>query len=107
MGMAERKPGDLIDLSSRANYRPDIAALARNQIISARGSLGLSCSEFAEMLTPLIGWRVTPEAVESWETATVPPGDVLVAAGLMTHNAPLGSAEPHSSDLVGQLIGDR
>jgi len=103
----ERDTGKLIDLSARANYRPDLAALARNQIAAARANLGLTFGEFAEMLAGLVGWRVTPEAAESWETTTAPPGDVLVAAGLMTHSAPLGSAEPHAPDLLGQLIGDR
>jgi len=107
MDVTERKTGELIDLSSRSNYRPDIAALARNQIASARTSLGLTAGEFADMLAPLVGWPATPEAVESWETTAVPPGDVLVAAGLMTHSAPPGAAEPHAPDLVGQLIGDR
>jgi hypothetical protein len=103
----EQGTGKLIDLSGRSNYRPDIAALARNQVAAARANLGLTSSEFAEMLTTLVGWPVTPEAAESWELSTVPPGDVLVAAGLMTHSAPLGSVEPYSPDLLGQLIGDR
>jgi hypothetical protein len=105
--VTERRTGELIDLSSRANYRPDIAALARNQIASVRRSLGLTALEFADMLSPLIGWPATPEAVESWETTTVPPGDVLLAAGLMTHSVSPGAAEPYAPDLVGQLIGDR
>jgi Domain of unknown function (DUF5919) len=105
--VTERRTGELIDLSSRANYRPDIAALARNQIASVRSALGLAVPEFAEMLSPLVGWPVTPEAVESWETTTVPPGDVLLAAGLMTHSAPPDAADPYAPDLVGQLIGDR
>jgi Domain of unknown function (DUF5919) len=105
--LTERRTGELVDLSSRANYRPDIAALARNQIASVRSSLELTVPEFAEMLSPLIGWPVTPEAVESWETTTVPPGDVLLAAGLMTHSVRPGTAEPYATDLVGQLMGDQ
>ena len=34
---------------------------------------------FADLLTPLVGWPVSAEAVEAWEADSVPPGDLLVA----------------------------
>lgn len=74
----------VIDLRTRSAYQPDCASLARNRLTLARHSLGLSHEEFAEMLTPLVGWPVTPQAVESWETTLVPPGDILIAAASVT-----------------------
>jgi hypothetical protein len=103
----EQKSGEVVDLTRRSNYRPDIAALARNHVASARTSMGLTYAEFAEMLTPLIGWPATAGAVESWESTTVPPGDVLLASSLAARSAPPGSTEAHATDLIGQLIGDR
>jgi DNA-binding transcriptional regulator YiaG len=72
---------EVLDLRTRSIYLLDYAALARRRILSARRALDLSAAAFAEMLTPLVGWPVSTEAVEAWETNTVPPGDVLVAVG--------------------------
>lgn len=69
----------VVDLHTRR--RLDAEALARQRITEARQRLGLTHAEFADALTPLVGWAPSPEVVESWETQTVPPGDVLVAAG--------------------------
>jgi hypothetical protein len=67
-----------------------------------------TASEFAELLAGVLGWRVTPEAVESWETATVPPGDVLVASGLVAHReTPPAGETATQDDLIGRLIGSR
>jgi Domain of unknown function (DUF5919) len=98
--------GQLIDLARHVGFRPDIATLARDQVASARRHLDLTPDEFAELLTPLVGWPVTPEAIGSWETNTVPPGDVLVAASVATQHAGTPT-EPHTTDLIGQLIGNR
>lgn len=70
----------VIDLRTRAGYRPSYAALARSQILLARNSLGMTPAEFAEHLSGILEWPVSASAVESWETSTVPPGDALMAA---------------------------
>ncbi|WP_067812287.1 DUF5919 domain-containing protein [Actinomadura kijaniata] len=99
--------GELIDLRGRAAYRPDVASLARSQLAAARAEAKLTEEEFAELLSPMLGWPVTAEAVHAWETVTVPPGDALVAAGLVRHSTPTTPATQPSVDLVGQLISDR
>ncbi|MGI5287994.1 hypothetical protein ACQEVF_32280 [Nonomuraea polychroma] len=75
---------EVIDLRTRSTYRPDCATLARNKLLLARHSLGLSQSEFANLLSSVLGWHVRPDALAAWETATVPPGDVLVAVSAVT-----------------------
>lgn len=105
--LPEQRTAQVVDLRTRAAYRPDLAGLARGQLAAARESRGLSADEFAELLEPLLGWPVTGSVVESWETTAVPPGDVLVAAGLVTHENPASVPAPYAGDLVGQIIGDR
>lgn len=85
----------VVDLRTRPRYHPDFAALARRRLTAARRTLGLSAAEFADMLTPLVGYPVTGETVEAWETESVPPADVLVAAD---------AAIPEASG-GGQVIG--
>lgn len=74
----------VVGLTQRARYRPDLAAIARGQVLSARERLGLSHQEFADVLTPLLGWAVTAAIVEGWESSATPPGDVILAIGLAT-----------------------
>lgn len=79
------EPSTVIDLRTRSTYRPNCETLARNRILLARNSLALSHQEFADLLTPVLGWPVTPEAIEAWETTgSVPPGDVIVAVSTVT-----------------------
>ncbi len=80
--------GKVVDLHSHAAYRPDLAALARTQVSSARDKLGLTQDEFAEVLAPLLGWSPSAELIEGWETQATPPGDVLLAVGLATQSTP-------------------
>lgn len=105
----DRVSGDVVDLRSRTSYRPDVAGLARNQLAAARQARGLDLSAFAEILTATVGWPVTAEAVESWENEAVPPGDVLVAVGLLMHASPVGTSTGSgpATDLLSQLLGDR
>jgi hypothetical protein len=84
-----------------------MAALARSQVAAARRRLGLSTEEFAEVLTPLLGWAPSPGVVENWETTATPPGDVLIAATMVTQAAPLGHANREDEDLLHQLLGGR
>lgn len=96
----------VVDLRTRSGYQPDVAGLAREQVAAARAALDVDAHEFANLLGPLLGWKPSADAVESWETETVPPGDVVVAAGLAAHGATQGAANP-SSDLVGRLVAER
>lgn len=82
--MGQQTVSKVIDLRTRSTYQPDYATLARTRLLMARTSLDMSHGEFAAMLTPLIGWPVSAEAAEAWETTVVPPGDVLVAISAIT-----------------------
>ena len=93
-------------LSDRAGFRPDLGELARQQVAAARAAIDATAEEFADLLTPLLGWDLGPEVVESWETSVVPPGDVVVAAGLVAQDAPTGS-HVEQVDLVGKLVRER
>lgn len=77
----------VIDLRTRSTYNPDCATLARNRLALARNSLGMTVEEFAATLTSLVGWPVTPDALEAWESSVVPPGDVVVAVSTVTPSA--------------------
>jgi hypothetical protein len=110
-GIAE--PGKVIGLTQRSGYRPDLAALARNHVIIAREQLGITVEDFASRLTPLLGWSPTPEVVRSWETQVTPPGDVILAVGLLTQDrprdivpVPLTENAGRLVDLMSSVIGD-
>jgi hypothetical protein len=101
-------PGDdrnVVDLGSRAGYRPDMAGLARSQVASARERLGMTPAEFAAVLTPLLDWEPSAGVVVRWETEATPPGDVLLAASIVSQAQPLAELDP--GDLVHQLVGNR
>lgn len=104
--MPDNPGGEVVELRSRTGYRPDLAALARNQITQAREALQLDTAGFAAVLATLLGWAPTPEMIESWETTTAPPGDVLVAAGIASRGTGLPN-DPHAGDLLAQLTGNR
>jgi hypothetical protein len=93
------KTEKVVDLRTRSGYQPDFAALARQRILAARRALDLSTAAFASMLTPLVGWPVSAEAVEGWETDSVPPGEILVAAGIA---APAASPDGQYQVLGGE-----
>jgi hypothetical protein len=105
--MAPRDDGKIVDLGSRPGFRPDMAGLARAQVAAARQSLGLTTTEFAAVLTPLLGWEPSPGVIGNWETTATPPGDVLIAAGIVSRAAPLTTDEFGSEDLIHQLTGNR
>ena len=105
--MPDHPSGDVVGLHGRAGYRPDLAGLAREQLRQARDARDLDRQEFADLLTPMLGWTVTSEVIESWETIAVPPGDVLVAAGLIAHAAGRSSYEGRDTDPIGHLFDER
>jgi hypothetical protein len=98
---------NVVDLGSRPGYRPDMAGLARAQVIAARSRLGLTSAEFAEVLKPLLGWAPTAGVVENWERDATPPGDVVMAAGVVSQAAPLDLSSTGEGDIVQQLLGRR
>jgi hypothetical protein len=83
------------DLRSRRRWQPDCAALARSRVAAARSAAGLTPSEFAAMLTPLIGRTVTAGHVLSWESSATPPGDVVIAADTVSPSARLLGVRSH------------
>jgi hypothetical protein len=102
-----QRDDNVVDLGSRAGYRPDMAALARSQVASSRERLGMTPAEFAAVLTPLLGWEVSAGVVRRWETEATPPGDVLLAAGIVSQASPFSTDELDPDDLVHQLLGNR
>src|SRR5262245_53714131 len=82
--MSDTTPAKVLGIHQRAGYRPDLAALARNQVTLARERLGMTHREMANALAPLLGWNPSPEIVEGWETTATPPGDVILAVGLVS-----------------------
>jgi len=78
----------VISIRARASYRPDYKRLASAQVAAARAKLSLDCGEFADYLGGLLGWTVTPEAVEHWEQGSIPPGDVLLASAVAAQDLP-------------------
>jgi transcriptional regulator with XRE-family HTH domain len=80
--------GEVVSIRARTSYRPDYKRLASGQVSAARAKLGLSYAEFAEYLGDLLGWAVTPAAVERWERGSIPPGDVLLASAVAAQDMP-------------------
>jgi hypothetical protein len=105
--MPTHDDSNVVDLGSRSGYRPDMGALARTQVAAARERLGLSPAEFAAVLTPLLGWEPTPGVVTRWEVDATPPGDVLLAAGLVSEASPLSNDGADGDNLLHQLLGNR
>lgn len=77
---------NVTDLRTRSQYRPDFSTLARNRVAAARISMGLDESEFARILTSLVGREITAGLVSSWETMVTPPGDIVIAASSVSPN---------------------
>lgn len=111
--VGRQRASNVVNLRDHAGYKPDLATLARAQVSAARERLGLTHDEFAELLAPLLGWTPTGEVVESWETGVVPPGDVVLAAGMAgqdtSHNilaVALNSDAERVLSLLSSAIGD-
>ena len=106
-------PGDadgVVSLRARTSYRPDYKRLASEQVSAARVKLGLSSAEFADYLGELLGWTVTPAAVERWEQGSIPPGDVLLASAVASRETagdvlafPLSASAERTTDLLGGI----
>lgn len=74
--------GNVVHLKSARSRRLNLSSMAQARFAAERQASGLSSKAFADLLSDLLGWPVTPEAVSAWESASVPPGDVLLAADL-------------------------
>lgn len=77
---------EVVDLQTHSTHRPNYTTLARRRISAARRASNMTAAEFAETLTPLVGWPVTAKAVEAWETNLAPPGEVILAAESLTED---------------------
>lgn len=101
--------GHVRRLTDHSSYRPDFGSLARSQVAAARQSLNLAPAEFAEVLASALGWTPSAEVIESWESTSTPPGDVVLAVGALNNETPAsaGGAPVQPGDIVGQLVGDR
>src|SRR5688572_2754661 len=97
----------VIDMRTRKSYRPSFAEAARQQVAIARQRAGLSPAEFAEVLASLLNWRPNAETIESWETSTVPPGDVLMAVGVIAQEATQALVGERADGLVPEVLGRR
>lgn len=90
-------------LLARAQYQPDLSAIACERVRLARKAAGTTPAVFAARLSELLTWPVRASAVENWEAGkTAPPGDVLLAAFLMcadvTSPAPPGRCSTGPKD---------
>lgn len=92
-------------LADHARYKVDLGEMARQQIVASRTAIDATPEQFAELLAPLLDWDISAEVVESWETSAVPPGDVVVAAGLLAQDAP--TARNVGVDLYSKIVRER
>jgi len=104
--------GEVVSIRARTALRPDYKRLASGQVSAARARLGLSPAEFASYLADLLGWVVTPAAVEHWEQGSIPPGDVLLASAVAAQTTardvlafPLSASTEGASALLGGIEG--
>ncbi|MFF4205658.1 DUF5919 domain-containing protein [Streptomyces sp. NPDC001668] len=104
---AEAVQGAVVSLQDRRSYKPNLRALAQGQLRAAREAKGQSREEFADLLSTMLGWPVNAEAVEGWESTATPPGDVLVAAELITRQARPGLVDGDPGDALSQIVGDQ
>lgn len=110
---SDHQSGKVVNLRQHASYKPDLAALARDQVATSRAKLGQTYQEFAGTLTPLLGWAPSAQLIEGWETSVVPPGDVVLAVGLASQGAShdvltvaLNSGASRVVDMLSTMMGD-
>ncbi|PZF92495.1 hypothetical protein C1I99_21755 [Micromonospora deserti] len=79
--------------------RRDLAAIAREQVAQTRQTLGLSVEDFASVLGETLAWQPTAGEIISWETSSVPPGDIILALPILT-------GRPRPGGVDGDQLGD-
>jgi Domain of unknown function (DUF5919) len=105
--------GEVVSLRGRTGRQhADYKRLVAEQVAAGRAALGLSPAEFAAYLGDLLGWTVTPGAVERWEQAATTPGDVLLASAVAAKKSPgdvltfpLKASAEDTSALLGEIEG--
>jgi hypothetical protein len=77
--------GDPLSLAQCSGFSPDPAGLAAEAVARARERLAVGRPEFSEALAAFLGWTPEPDLIQCWEAGRggPPPGDVLIAAGLL------------------------
>lgn len=99
--------GNVVSLGSHKRFKANPAQMAQQQLASALKSSGLSEEEFAKRLTELLDWSVQPQLVQSWGTSATPPGDVLIAAGIIAQQGSPLEGGLSRDDLVSDAIQNR
>jgi hypothetical protein len=76
-------PPDVVLLSSRREYRPDVVSLACSRVTAARKQSGLSADAFTAALGRLLGWAPPADLLKAWETTVAPPGHIVIACEIV------------------------
>ena len=79
---------DVVSIRAHAAYRADFRGLASGQVAAARRKLALSPTDFAQQLGRALDWAPSPETVRRWEEGSTPPGDVVLAAAVISQGVP-------------------
>lgn len=103
MGQAAK----VVSIGARSNYRPDFGQLARSQLETARKVKGMSRAEFASLLASMMGWPITVDTLEAWESDATPPGDVMMAVDLIIRSASTGVGEGQPRDVLTDIVGSQ
>jgi hypothetical protein len=71
----------VVGLGGHPCFAAGFGAMTCGEVSAARAALGLAAEEFAGWLGTAAGWTPAPGTVVAWESlASVPPGDVVMAA---------------------------
>ena len=89
----DQHPPDVVLLSSRREYRPDVVSLACSRVAAARKQSGLSADEFVAALGRLLRWTPSPDLLKTWETTVAPPGHIVIACEIVA-----GSKVPREAE---------
>jgi hypothetical protein len=97
----DTRPPDVVQLSSRREYRPDVVSLACSRVTAARKQSGLSAEAFAAALGHLLGWAPSPDLLKAWETGVSPPGHIVIASEIVA-----GAKIPREAEEAGTAEND-
>jgi hypothetical protein len=97
----------VIGLNTHRSYKPDVAGLASRKVAAARERAGLSRPQFAEALSPLLGWTPSVDLVETWETRVAPPGQVIIACEVIASDEVSGNKSDAIEVAVQEVEADQ